>query len=65
MAEKKRSVMKTFTWRVFATIATFFIVFGFTGRVDISIGAGIIDTITKTILYYYHERLWDRIDFGR
>jgi len=61
----KRSMTKTFTWRILATIATIVIVFGFTKEVKLSIGVGIIDTLVKTILYYLHERIWNKIHWQR
>lgn len=68
MADKDirlRSVIKALSWRVFATTATIIIVFAFTGRLILSLGVGVVEIITKLILYYFHERLWTFIPFGR
>ena len=57
--------MKTFTFRIFATIVTFFLVFVFTGSFTLALGIGAIDLIAKTLLYYGHERFWDKVEWGR
>lgn len=58
MESKKRSLYKTVTWRIIATLGTFVLALLFTGRIDISIGIGIADAVLKTVLYYGHERVW-------
>lgn len=62
---RTRSLIKTITFRVLATITTIIVVYFFTGRLDISLGAGIVDSIIKMIIYYFHERIWDKLSFGR
>ena len=62
---KKRSLMKTFTFRILATIVTFLLVLVFTGSLVLSIGIGLIDLVAKTLLYYGHERFWDGVKWGR
>lgn len=64
-ATKKRSLMKTFTFRILATIVTFLLVLVFTGSLILSIGIGLIDLVAKTLLYYGHERFWDGVKWGR
>jgi adenylylsulfate kinase len=60
----KRTLAKSITWRVAATIITFVIVIIFTGRMDWAISLSILDMILKFIGYYVHERAWDRVDWG-
>ena len=64
-ATKKRSLMKTFTFRILATIVTFLLVLVFTGSLVLSFGIGLIDLVAKTLLYYGHERFWDGVKWGR
>lgn len=61
----KRTIIKTITFRVFAFLATTLIVYVFTGRIVISVGVAIVESIIKTILYYFHERIWDGIAWGK
>jgi adenylylsulfate kinase len=60
----KRTLAKSITWRVVATIITFVIVFVYTGRIDWAISLSIFDLILKFIGYYAHERVWDRTNWG-
>jgi adenylylsulfate kinase len=60
-----RSVAKTLSWRVLATLTTAGLVFAFTGKGSLAIGIGGIEAATKVILYFLHERFWNRLPFGR
>lgn len=62
---RKRSLVKAITWRVIASLATFTIVFLFTGEWILSLGVGMLDVIIKFILYYAHERGWNLIKWGK
>ena len=56
-----KSIMKSVSWRVVGTIDTMIISYFITGRVTLAISIGSVEVITKTILYYFHERLWAHI----
>jgi uncharacterized membrane protein len=56
-----KSIMKSVSWRIVGTIDTMIISYFITGRVTIAISIGSVEVITKTILYYFHERLWAHI----
>jgi uncharacterized membrane protein len=60
-----RSVAKAISWRIVATVTTIFLVFAFTGNLVISGGVGLTELITKIVIYYVHERVWNAIGFGR
>ncbi|MDZ7739925.1 MAG: adenylyl-sulfate kinase [Bacteroidales bacterium] len=60
-----RSLIKTISWRFFATITTAAIVYAFTGRLNIALAVGGIEVILKLILYYFHERTWNKISYGK
>lgn len=61
----KRSIAKTITWRIIATFITTIITFWFTGNTALSIAIGFTDTLIKLFTYYFHERIWNKINFGR
>ncbi len=66
MKEKSyRSVVKSVSWRTIGTLDTFVISLLITGKLDFAIAIGGVEVFTKMILYYLHERTWDRIKFGR
>lgn len=60
----KRHIAKAFTWRAIASCSTFLIGWVLTGDMTLGIKFGIADVIIKLILYYGHERLWYKSDFG-
>ena len=60
-----RSVAKAVTWRVIATTTTMFLVYIFTGELDLSLGIGFFDVFMKLAFYFLHERAWDRVLYGR
>lgn len=60
-----RSVVKAISWRVMATLVTGILTFLFTGNLLIAIGVGSSEAVSKIALYWAHERLWDRIHWGR
>jgi len=60
-----RSILKTLSWRLLATLTTIGLVWIFTGRVGTAFTIGGIEIVLKMLLYYLHERAWDRTSFGR
>lgn len=66
MKEKRyRSIVKGVTWRFFATADTFLISWLITGKIKFAISISLIEVVTKLVLYYLHERTWNKIKFGR
>jgi uncharacterized membrane protein len=66
MAEKHyRSLLKAVSWRVTGTLDTIIISFLITGQIKLAVSIGFIELFTKICLYYLHERLWNKISFGR
>jgi uncharacterized membrane protein len=60
-----RSIAKAVSWRIVATLTTIFLVYVFTGNLVISGGVGLTELLTKIVIYYVHERVWNAIGFGR
>jgi uncharacterized membrane protein len=56
-----RSLVKTFIWRIIATLITFIIVYLVTGELSIAATIGGIEVIVKTICYYFYERIWQYV----
>ena len=56
-----RSVAKTISWRTVGTLDTIIISYFITGNL---VMAASIEVITKMILYYFHERVWNKLKFG-
>jgi len=60
-----RSLAKAISWRVIGTLDTLFISYILTGEVAIAASIASIDFITKMFLYFFHERLWNGINWGK
>lgn len=66
MSDKSyRSVVKTISWRTIGTLDTIFISYFITGKLALALSIGGIEVFTKMLLYFFHERTWNRIKFGR
>lgn len=61
----KRSVAKAISWRVVATVTTMAVVFAFTRRVTLAVQVGAVEVIAKLLFYYFHERAWNWIGWGK
>jgi uncharacterized membrane protein len=65
MEKHARTIFKTLSWRILASSTTLLLVYFFTNDVIISAGVCIIEMIVKTLIYYIHERVWDKTNYGR
>jgi adenylylsulfate kinase len=61
----KRSLIKTVSWRVIATLTTASLVFIFTGSFTVAVEIGALEVILKLLFYYLHERTWGKIRWGK
>ena len=59
-----RHIAKTITWRIIGTIDTMMLGWFVTGDLKLGLAIGGFEVITKMILYYLHERVWYKTDFG-
>lgn len=60
-----RSVVKTISWRVTGSGATFVISYAILGDVTVSGTIAAIQLTFNTVLYFIHERIWNWIGWGR
>ena len=60
---KKRTMAKTITWRITASLTTFLIAWILTGDILVGASIGSIEAIAKIFLYYFHERIWTNINW--
>ena len=61
----KRSIIKTVTYRVFVLILDFTVIYLFTKKIEIAVSFTIISNIYTTFAYFFHERIWDNIKWGK
>jgi uncharacterized membrane protein len=55
----KRSWVKTLTWRILATSVTILLLSIFGLKFEAATSIGLTLNLSKTLLYYLHERLWE------
>lgn len=60
----KRHLAKTITWRIVGTIDTMVLAALVTGNPFTGLKIGGLEVMTKMILYFFHERVWFKINFG-
>ena len=61
----RRSLVKTVSWRLTGSGATFAISYLISGNFVVAGSIAGIQLISNTILYFIHERVWNRIKWGR
>jgi uncharacterized membrane protein len=61
---KKRHVLKTFSWRLVGTLDTILIGWLISGNPFVGLKIAIAEVITKMVLYYLHEKVWYKSNFG-
>ncbi len=60
-----RSLAKAISWRTAGTVDTIVVSLLITGRLTLALSIGFVELFTKICLYYLHERIWNRMSFGK
>ena len=61
----RRSIVKTVSYRVVILILDFISIYLFTGKMTVALGFMIVSNIYTTIGYFVHERIWDKVKWGK
>lgn len=64
LESRKRHIAKTFTWRIVGTIDTMILAWIISGNPLTGLKIGLAEVVTKMLLYYFHERIWYKINYG-
>jgi uncharacterized membrane protein len=62
---RTRSLIKAVSWRVVGGLDTFMLSLIITGNARFAVSIVSIEALTKIALYYFHERVWRMISWGR
>ncbi len=62
---KKRSAIKAITYRIIATAILGLVSWIYTGDVIATSGIALTFAAIATILYYFHERIWNKINWEK
>lgn len=63
--DNRRSAAKALSWRLTGTVDTFIIAYIITGGLSAAVGIGVLEWVSKMLLYYFHERAWNKIAWGK
>ena len=61
----KRSIVKSISWRIMGTLDTIIISWVITGTLTLAFSIGLVELVTKMVLYFFHERIWNTISWGK
>lgn len=64
VGQRKISLVKGITWRFVGSIDTILIAWIYTGDAATGLKIGTTEFLTKIVLYYVHERVWNKIKLG-
>ena len=56
--------MKGISYRLQATVATSLLVYLIIGEIDLALQIGLADSVVKLAIYFFNERLWNKVDWG-
>jgi len=62
---KARSFIKSLSYRIFGTLSSWAVVYVITGKGSLATLIAFWETVVKVVIYYYHERAWNNIRWGR
>ena len=62
---QKRHIAKTITWRAIGTLDTILLSWLISGSPAVGLKVGVVEMITKMLLYYFHERIWFKFNLSR
>ncbi|MFK5959101.1 MAG: DUF2061 domain-containing protein [Lutibacter sp.] len=60
-----RSIVKAISWRIIGTLDTIIISWFITGQIAMALSIGLVEVVTKMVLYFFHERIWNFIKWGK
>lgn len=60
-----RSILKALSWRVIGTLDTLVVSYMLTGKIALATSIASVDFLTKLLLYFFHERIWNSVKWGK
>lgn len=60
-----RSIVKSISWRLIGTLDTILISWIVTGQFALAFKIGSVELVTKMVLYFFHERIWNNVKWGK
>ena len=60
MDSKKKSIIKTISWRIIAITVSYIVAYLFTKSSSTSLGLVLTANAVSMFIYYFHERIWNK-----
>jgi uncharacterized membrane protein len=61
----ERSILKSISWRIVGTADTVIISWIVTGALTVAFSIGFVELLSKMVLYFVHERIWNKVRWGK
>jgi adenylylsulfate kinase len=61
----RRSLVKTVVYRGVILILDFTCLYLFTGKLNVAVGFTVVSNLYTSICYFFSERIWDKIKWGK
>lgn len=61
----KRSIVKSITFRILVMLGDGLIIYTITKKADLALSIILLSNLSSTIIYYVHERAWNKVKWGR
>lgn len=62
MDSVSKTIAKTLSWRIVATVTTMIIAWIIVGDWRVGLAIGTVEFFVKMVIYYIHERVWSKIN---
>ena len=62
---RKRSLVKSIIWRIICIAVSIITAYFLTFKIDLSVAIGTTYNAITMILYYFHERFWNKLEWGK
>ena len=59
-----RTLVKSITWRLVALVTTVAAVWYYSHDWTLALTSGLVANVVKFVLYYIHERFWNKVKWG-
>ncbi len=61
----QRSLFKSVTFRIVVIVSDLIVVYVLTHRINLTLGITLFTNVASSILYFFHERVWNTIRWGK
>ncbi len=62
---QRKALVKTVSWRGLSFVVTTFGVWVITGRPTLAASVGLAEVVVKSVGYYLHECVWERVELHK